>query len=66
MSAEMKLDGTGVASRFIEAGGVRTHYLEAGEGPPMVLVHGGGAGADAYGNWIECLPIFARTHRVIR
>jgi len=65
MSAEMKLDGTGVASRFIEAGGVRTHYLEAGEGPPMVLVHGGGAGADAYGNWIECLPIFARTHRVI-
>ena len=63
--SRLNLEGTGVASRFIDAGGVRTHYLEAGEGPPLVLVHGGGAGADAYGNWIGCLPVFAKTHRVI-
>ena len=54
-----------IQSRFIDAGGVRTHYLEAGEGPVLVLVHGGGAGADSYGNWKDCFPIFARHFRVI-
>ncbi|OCC25549.1 alpha/beta hydrolase [Croceicoccus estronivorus] len=52
-------------SRFIDAGGVRTHYLEAGEGPPLVLVHGGGAGADSLGNWSDCIPIFAKQFHVI-
>jgi pimeloyl-ACP methyl ester carboxylesterase len=28
--------------RFIEAEGVRLHYVEAGEGPPLVLLHGMG------------------------
>jgi 2-hydroxy-6-oxo-6-(2'-aminophenyl)hexa-2,4-dienoate hydrolase len=59
------LDGTGVTSRFIDVAGVRTHYLEAGEGAPLVLVHGGGAGADAYGNWLECIQVFAKSYRVI-
>jgi 2-hydroxy-6-oxo-6-(2'-aminophenyl)hexa-2,4-dienoate hydrolase len=59
------LDGSGVESRFIDAGGVHTHYLEAGAGEPLVLIHGGGAGADAYGNWFDCIPIFAKTRRVI-
>lgn len=62
---QMTFEGTGITSRFVDAGGVRTHYLEAGEGSPLVLVHGGGAGADSYGNWRDCLPVFARTHRVI-
>ena len=63
------LDGTGVASRFIDAAGVRTHYLEAGPeaggGEPLILVHGGGAGADAYGNWLDCIQVFAKSYRVI-
>jgi len=54
-----------IQSRFIDAGGVRTHYLEAGDGPPLVLVHGGGAGADSHGNWKDCFPVFARHFRVI-
>lgn len=40
-----------LASHFIDLNGIRTHYLEAGAGPTLVLMHGGGAGADAYGNW---------------
>jgi 2-hydroxy-6-oxo-6-(2'-aminophenyl)hexa-2,4-dienoate hydrolase len=52
-------------SRFVDAGGLRTHYLEAGEGRPLILVHGGGAGADSYGNWRDCIPILARRCRVI-
>ena len=54
-----------IASHFIDADGVRTHYLEAGEGPPLVLVHGGGAGADSLGNWQDCFPILTRHFRVI-
>src|SRR5690606_34670482 len=45
--------------KFIQAAGVRTHYLEAGSGDPVILIHGGGAGADARGNWQHLLPIFA-------
>ena len=31
--------------KFIEVDGVRTHYIEAGKGEPLVLIHGGGAGS---------------------
>jgi 2-hydroxy-6-oxo-6-(2'-aminophenyl)hexa-2,4-dienoate hydrolase len=51
--------------RTIQAGGIRTHYLEAGKGAPLILVHGGGAGADAWGNWKDCLPFFAERFRVL-
>lgn len=54
-----------IASHFVDAGGIRTHYLEAGEGEPLVLVHGGGAGADSWGNWKDCIPRFAEHFRVI-
>ncbi|MCE9657295.1 MAG: alpha/beta fold hydrolase [Burkholderiales bacterium] len=52
-------------SRFIDAGGLRTHYLEAGSGAPLVLIHGGGAGADSVGNWKGSMPLLARHFRVI-
>ena len=32
-------------SRFVTAGGVKIHYNEAGSGPALVLIHGGGPGA---------------------
>jgi 2-hydroxy-6-oxo-6-(2'-aminophenyl)hexa-2,4-dienoate hydrolase len=45
---------------------VPTHYWEAGSGQPMVLVHGGGPGADGLSNWRECLEIFSeRGYRAI-
>lgn len=53
------------ASKFVDTNGIRTHYLEAGSGPVMVLMHGGGAGADSYGNWRDCIRIFAKKYRVI-
>lgn len=54
-----------IVSRYIDAGGIRTHYLEAGAGPTLLLLHGGGAGADARGNWEACIPRLARRHRVL-
>lgn len=44
--------------------GYETHFLRAGAGDPLVLVHGGGAGADSLGNWQTCLPLFARDFEV--
>jgi 2-hydroxy-6-oxo-6-(2'-aminophenyl)hexa-2,4-dienoate hydrolase len=52
-------------SRYVDAGGIRTHYLDTGSGPPLILLHGGGAGADGYGNWQATIPAFARHFRTI-
>jgi 2-hydroxy-6-oxo-6-(2'-aminophenyl)hexa-2,4-dienoate hydrolase len=51
-------------SRKVSVGGVETHYLEAGHGEPLVLIHGGGAGADAKGNWEGCIPAYAEKFHV--
>ncbi len=28
--------------KFVEANGIKIHYVEEGEGPPLLLIHGGG------------------------
>ena len=49
----------------VEAAGHHTHYLEAGSGPPVVLLHGAGPGVSAWSNWAPVIPELARSHRVI-
>lgn len=60
------MSASSVHSRFIEAAGLRTHYLECGDkdAPPLLLIHGGGAGANSRGNWLKTLPAFAGERRV--
>lgn len=53
------------ASRFVEVNGINTHYLDIGSGTPLILLHGGGAGADGWGNWRGCLAEYAQYFRVI-
>lgn len=50
--------------RFIEVDGVRLHYLEKGQGQPIVLLHGNGVSAEDFvvSGLFDAL---ARTHRVI-
>lgn len=36
-----------LVDRTVDAGGVRMHYAEAGHGPPLICLHGGGPGADS-------------------
>jgi 2-hydroxy-6-oxonona-2,4-dienedioate hydrolase len=48
--------------RFVEAGGVRTRVIEAGDGPPLVLLHGTGGHAEAY---LRNLRSLAADFRVI-
>jgi pimeloyl-ACP methyl ester carboxylesterase len=42
--------------------GSRVNYVEVGSGPPLVFVHGL---AGCWQNWLENIPYFARSHRVI-
>lgn len=48
-------------SRFIEVDGVKLHYLQAGEGPDVVLLHGIGASVFI---WRFLFPILQKRHRV--
>jgi 2-hydroxy-6-oxo-octa-2,4-dienoate hydrolase len=49
----------------IDAGGIKTNYIEAGDGPPVVLVHGSGPGVTGYANWRLTMPALAEQFRVI-
>lgn len=51
--------------RVITAGDVRTHYLEAGQGPYLVLLHGGEYGASAENTWKFNIGPLAQNFRVI-
>ncbi|MBR0641469.1 alpha/beta fold hydrolase [Plastoroseomonas hellenica] len=50
--------------RFVEADGVRLHYLERGEGKPVILLHGNGAMAEDFAISGVFQRLAAR-HRVI-
>lgn len=52
-------------SHYVDADGIRTHYFDEGRGPAVILLHGGGAGADAYCNWRAIIPVLARQFRTI-
>src|SRR5205823_3335682 len=48
--------------RWLEARGGRIRYFVAGDGPPLLLVHGLGGSAT---NWCELAPLLAARRRVL-
>ena len=52
----------GVTHRFVEANGVRLHVAEAGEGEPLVMLHGW---PQHWYCWAPVIPALAESHRVI-
>jgi pimeloyl-ACP methyl ester carboxylesterase len=50
---------------YLDAGGARTHYHEAGEGTTILFVHGSGPGVTAWANWRLILPEAARHAHVL-
>ncbi len=54
-----------VHSRMIVAGGLRTHFLEAGEGFPVILLHSGEFGGSAELSWERTIAPLAKRFRVI-
>jgi 2-hydroxymuconate-semialdehyde hydrolase len=45
--------------KYIEAGGIQTHYHEDGNGEPLLLIHGSGPGVSAWANWRLVFPILS-------
>lgn len=52
----------GLVSRFAQAGDARIHYVRAGSGSPVVLIHGF---PRTWQSWEKIIPDLARTHTVV-
>jgi pimeloyl-ACP methyl ester carboxylesterase len=48
--------------RWVLVDGAPVNYVDIGTGPPMLLIHGL---AGSWQNWLETIPHFAETHRVV-
>src|SRR5260370_34226879 len=51
-----------VQSHFATVNGVRLHYLKAGTGPPIILLHGFGETSHM---WLPLIPKLAVNHTVL-
>jgi pimeloyl-ACP methyl ester carboxylesterase len=51
--------------RRIAVGPIDTHYLDAGTGDPVLLLHGSGPGVSAWANWQKTIPGLADRFRVL-
>jgi hypothetical protein len=54
---------TRIEDRFANVNGIRIHYLVAGKGEPVLLLHGY---AENSHMWRPLIPELAKTHTVIR
>lgn len=52
----------GIEHHFADANGVKLHYLAAGEGEPIILLHGYAQNSHM---WLPLIPELAKTHRVV-
>ena len=51
-------------SLFVNANGVKTRFIVAGQGRPVVLVHGGGTGSSGEYGWWRNIPVLAQHFQV--
>jgi pimeloyl-ACP methyl ester carboxylesterase len=57
------LAGLPITERVLDVGGVETTVLEAGDGPPLLLLHGGIECGGAY--WAPVIAQLAERHRLV-
>lgn len=50
-------------SRFLRVGGYNVHFHEAGTGDAVIMLHGGGPGANGYSNFHQNFGAFAEHYR---
>jgi pimeloyl-ACP methyl ester carboxylesterase len=53
-----------VAAMRETAYGVKTHYVRAGQGEPLIMVHGGGPGSGGASGWANTIPALAQHYEV--
>lgn len=62
MTAQLTEEGT---SKYLQTPSWKLHYNEAGEGHPVILLHGSGAGATGWSNFSPNIGELAKDFRVI-
>lgn len=62
MAGKMKTTDNGISHHYAELGEVMIHYVTAGEGPPVVLLHGW---PSTWYEWRHVIPALARRYTVI-
>jgi pimeloyl-ACP methyl ester carboxylesterase len=55
----------GIVSSYVNVNGIKTHYVHAGTGDPVILVHGAGPGASGWSGWRQTIPALAKRYHVI-
>jgi pimeloyl-ACP methyl ester carboxylesterase len=40
--------------------GIKTHFVHAGEGEPVVMIHGGGPGSGGEAGWAKTIPVLSQ------
>ncbi len=51
--------------KTVAAGAIDTNFHEAGEGLPVLLIHGSGPGVTAWANWRTVIPVLSEKFHVI-
>lgn len=51
--------------RDVDTPTTRTHYLDAGQGMPVVFLHGSGPGVSAMANWRFTIPVISAAYRAL-
>src|SRR3990172_12332306 len=59
---DLEPESAGAPGMFVDIDGVRVHYVEAGRGDPVVLIHGWNGSTFSYRHTI---PELAQNHRVV-
>lgn len=55
----------GLEAKFVDVKGVKTRYYEAGQGEPMILIHGEGfSGHSSANTWVKNIPGLAKRYHV--
>ena len=62
---QIKVDERPEIGDSVVAVGIRTNYLAAGTGEPVVLIYDSGPGVTAYANWRLTIPDLAKHYRVL-
>jgi len=60
----MAMAANSYQSLFVNANGVKTRFIVAGQGRPVVLVHGGGPGSSGEYGWWRNIPVLAQHFQV--
>lgn len=50
--------------KYVDTGGILTHYHEDGSGEPLLLIHGSGPGVSAWANWRLVFPVLSQHYHL--